>query len=128
MFEFDSRKERFASPINKDAGKTFVSPELNYDSYRIMSEGRASNEKQEIEHVSSFGKPKSALSGVKNSRYFSVQRVTAKKHDSSSSRLGFRSYFKDAAELLTSRISKQIRKYFNVLKNYSEGKLLFNSA
>ena len=99
-----------------------VSPEINYESYRLMSEGRSSTEKQDIDFHERFTKSKSALSGIKSKRYFSMPRDHKNSKNSiSSSRTGIPSYFKDAAELLVSRIEKQLRKYFNIIKSHSYG-------
>ena len=124
MFEYDARKrEMFASPTNNIAGKMFtISPDLNYDNHRLMSEGRSSSEKNEIDYIERFNKSRSALSGIKGKRYFSMPRTHKNsKHSISSSRIGIPSYFKDAAELLLSRIEKQYRKYFNMLKTHCDG-------
>lgn len=119
------KRENYGSPTNPVGGKMLpISPELNYDSCRILSEGRASTENQENEHNFQNLRPKSSMSTFKNTRYFSMPRARERsKHSISSSRVGIPSYFKDAAELLVSRVLKQMKRHFDHLKRYSDGKL-----
>jgi hypothetical protein len=118
-------RDHYASPTHAmTQGQMPVSPEINYEHYRVMSEGRESiGEPKEIHNVQVLNKPRSALSGLKDKRYFSMPKARKRSRQSvSSSRSGIPTYFKDAAELLASRLIKQLRKNFDKLRLYSEGK------
>ena len=76
-----------------------------------------------MHNIEVVNKPKSALSGFKGKRYFSMPRIRDRsRHSVNSSRSGIPTYFKDAADLLTSRLLKQIHKSFNRIKEHAEGK------
>jgi len=88
-----------------------ISPELGCENHRFMSEGSPG---KTIDHKSEnklISKPKSSLSRLGGSRYFSMPKIRARsKLSRSNSRSGMPTYFKNAAELLKSRILKQIQK------------------
>ena len=117
----------FASPSNDFPGnKLLVSPEENYEGCRILSEERSSFEN--VEEISTFQKPKSALGLHSEKRYFSMPRVRQmNKHSRNNSKAKFPRYFRDAAELLVSRLNKQIKKSFDILRQNYDGKLYWHT-
>lgn len=121
LFE-SSRHKHFniASPTNENGSNNLlISPESYYDNYR--SEDRFSIENEE--NFDMNNKSKSALGVHSDKRYFSMPRIRVQQvQNKSSEKKKIPRYFKDAAELLISRISKQIRKYFYAIRDYSNGK------
>lgn len=118
--------DHFHSPSNTRNEIIPISPEMHYENYRILSEGRKSGEDQkEMHNIEIINKPKSALSGLKSKRYFSMPRARNRsRHSINSSRSGIPTYFRDAAELLTSRILKQIKISFDRIKQHALGMLI----
>lgn len=102
-----------------------ISPELNYENYRFMSEGRASpHEGKDMHNIEMTKKPKSALGDASSKRHMSMPKIrTMSKHSMSNSRIGIPTYFKDAAELLISRLLRQVGKNFDIIKSFANGKL-----
>ena len=113
----------YISPTSHNLkAENLISPELNYESHRFMSEGEGSPQEKKIKNIEIMPKPKSALSKFQSHRYFSMPKARNRsKHSISSTRSGIPTYFKDAAKLLKSRLLKQIKKTFDTLHQFSNG-------
>ena len=111
-----NRSEQYIQNFNSPKVK-----EVEYESYRIMSE-----ERPETSNVEVINRPLNALSELKNKRHFSLPRIRNIESTSkmSQSRTHIPTYFKDAAVLLASRIQKQIHKSFYIIREYSDCKYL----
>ncbi|CAI2361438.1 unnamed protein product [Moneuplotes crassus] len=118
------QESRAISPTsNQFRGENSISPEYILDSHKYTSEDEGSQDNNKKENLKIVPKPNSSLSRFQNTRFHGIQK---KKHRSRKSicsqRSGIPTYFKDAAELLKSRILKQIKKHFVHLQKYSKEK------